>query len=71
MIVANGADFHINSIMKARKLEPCFFAQEQRFWLKEYIEKVIDMKKVGLVLEGGGQRIFTSGVLDAFMEKDF
>ena len=26
------------------------------------------MKKVGLVLEGGGQRgIFTSGVLDAFM----
>lgn len=30
------------------------------------------MKKVGLVLEGGGQRgIFTSGVLDAFMEKGF
>lgn len=38
---------------------------------KENAERMVSMKKVGLVLEGGGERgVFTSGVLDYMMEKE-
>jgi len=39
---------------------------------KENAERMVNMKKVGLVLEGGGERgVFTSGVLDYMMEEKF
>lgn len=38
---------------------------------KENAERMVNMKKAGLILEGGGQRgVFTSGVLDYMMEKE-